>query len=219
MIALSDSQYKSPAFLEVIDQGVDMKMKLVFLFLIIISIVFSINAFCDGYKQRYLKGFLHDPNIPRWCRYTQYGDLHGKDRGKFLKKFGHTWIHIHHYCGGLYEIDYAIQHPENAAFHLLQGIGGFNYVLERMPRDHFFRHHVLFNKAKALMLLQNYAEAAKQYIEIIKIKSDYVPAYIGLSNAFLLMGDKGSALKVLKQANKKFPSNRVIKNQIMKLQK
>lgn len=197
-------------------------MKLVFLPLIIISIMCSIASglFADsGYILRYSKGFRQDPTIPQWCRYTHFGDLRMRDKEKFFKKFGPEWEHIHHYCQGLYEINYAIQHPKNADFYLREGIGGFNYVLERMRRNHFFRYNVLFHKAKALMLLKDYTEAAKQYMEIITVKNDYIPAYIGLSNAYVLIGDRISALKILEHANKQFPSNTAIENQMIKLQK
>ena len=192
-----------------------------FLSLAVLMIICSAisNSSGESYSERYSKGFRQDPTIPQWCRYTHFGDLRMRDKEKFFKKFGPEWEHMHHYCQGLYETSYAIQHPENAEFYLREGIGGFNYVLERMKRNHFFRYDVLFHKAKALMLLKDYTEAAKQYMEIIKVKKDYIPAYIGLSNAYVLIGDRISALKILEHAQKQFPSNTAIENQMIKLQK
>jgi tetratricopeptide (TPR) repeat protein len=60
----------------------------------------------------------------------------------------------------------------------------------------YFGQNINFSKAESLFVQKNYKEAIKNYENVIKQSSNYEPAWFGLQNTYLQLGDLVSAQKI-----------------------
>jgi len=68
--------------------------------------------------------------------------------------------------------------------------------------------------ADALREAKQTAEAVQQYEAVLALEDHCLPAYFGLSSAYLLSGDKVRAAETLKRARKLFAKNWLVRKQI-----
>lgn len=159
-------------------------------------------------------------HLPEYCLYTQGlpdGSAgmydHPLSTGKYRTMFGDTWHHLHHYCFGLDDLFNAANHEDPF---LRQGsyrksVGEFDYVLHHAPDDFILGAEIYVNKAFALQAMKQYGDAVEAYTAAIERKSDYVPAYIGLSSCFETLGDVGQALAIIESGLQQAPDSSALR--------
>ena len=147
----------------------------------------------------------------------KYGKLY-----KYYKIFGKNLTAMHHYCYGLKiikELPGKCNDQKCRNYELNLIISEFDYVLKHSDSKFIMRPELLMSKGNILLLLNKLGEAARSYQEAIKIKPNFVPAYIGLSRVYILVGDKKVAIKILQKGLKNVPDDKILKTELLKLTK
>ena len=157
-------------------------------------------------------------HLPEYCLYTQlmpdgdyglYGSPVSKEYGKM---FGPAFHHMHHYCFGLentYQASLEDEQPARLRLYS-QAVREFDYVLDRSTDDFVLKPEIYVNKGAALEVLGLYADAVEAYTNALTLKRDYVPAYIGLSNCFEVLGDPARALAMVDSGLQQVPGSEAL---------
>lgn len=156
--------------------------------------------------------------LPEYCLYTQARPdrepgLYGTPKSKeYAKLYGSAFHHMHHYCWGLDETYRALSEEEEQLRKGLyqSAINDFDYILLRSPDDFVLKPEIYVNKGAALEALGRCVDAVEAYTEALLLRSDYVPAYIGLSNCFEALGDPQRALTVVESGLQQVPGSELL---------
>lgn len=155
--------------------------------------------------------------LPNWCAYTQthtHVDSIGK---KYQQIFGPTWIHMHHYCFGLDQINIAMQNWSNETIrnrYLQLSIGEFDYILKRSDSNFILKPEILAKKGEVLLLVGKSMEAVQAFYEAIELRCEYIPAYTALADYFFRHNDTFQAQRILERGLKCVPGSEVLKNKL-----
>ena len=146
--------------------------------------------------------------LPPYCRYTQVirdqmpGGTNSAEIARWTRKMGNTFIHMHHYCIGLMDVNRAelmSKTPQDRRHHLSNSIWEFNYVIERSPPDFSMLPEILTKKGESLVKLGRGGESVIDLKRAIRIKADYWQAYAALSDHYREVGDRAQALEWLRK--------------------
>jgi len=165
---------------------------------------------------------------PEWYQDTQFLPQYCKDRAKggqssefnkWRKTFGEAFIHMHHFCNGVYAEQKARntinQHERNRW--LANVISEMQYV-----GKHCNTRCVLYSELHsrwgwALGEKGQLADAIQHYQLAIKAKPKYALAYARLSDLYVKLNQPGEARKVLEAGLKTKPGSRTLKRRLDKL--
>lgn len=130
-----------------------------------------------------------------------------------------NWVHMHHYCDCLRFTQRAVNSPNEAdkRDNLGQAIQGCDYVLGHVSENFYMRPMVLVSKGRALEIAKRPAEAIQAYETAIKLNPSYYKAYIGLSDAYLAIGDRKSALQAVESGLQIAPQSTGLQKRLSKL--
>lgn len=123
-------------------------------------------------------------------------------------QFGHeNWIHIHHYCDALVEVNRA-QHSNayERKRSLDNATGQFDYVLKNTRPDFFMQPDFHYGKGRALQLQNAEGAAIAEFQRAVEIRADFVPALIELVKFYKRTGKHDMALSVLRRGLEKSPA-------------
>ena len=146
--------------------------------------------------------------LPVYCRYTQVirdkmpGGNNSAEIARWTRQMGNTFIHMHHYCFGLMDVNRAAlmsRTPQDRRHHLGNSILEFNYVIERAPADFSLLPEILTKKGESLIKLGRGPEAVIDLKRAIRIKADYWQAYAALSDHYRGAGDQAQAREWLRK--------------------
>jgi tetratricopeptide (TPR) repeat protein len=161
--------------------------------------------------------------LPRWCqvnlltlRRTFHNDTQSasdelmKEREGWARTIGEdVFSYMHHYCMGLNVMNrYFDKEAELATApedkkelekkRLAGGLEEFNFVKDYLRQAHnVFYPELLLNEAVIYRELDDVQKAIGSLAEALKVKPDYVAAYLELSRTMKTAGDATEAKKVL----------------------
>lgn len=145
--------------------------------------------------------------LPPFCTHG-YGRYNFKNKG-----------FMNHLCPGLYALNAAqrIFEKNTAKKDALQEAEGhFSYTLGHV-QNFPFRSTVFIKRGTVYEMQGKMPKAVADYQEAIRIKSKNVHAYRALANAYLKMGNKKEAIKVIDAGLKIKPKSKTLLNQQKKL--
>lgn len=124
-----------------------------------------------------------------------------------------------HYCECLRFTQRAVNASNEAdkKDSLNQAIDGCNYALGHSDPNSYMRPMVLVSKGRALEIAKRPAEAIQAYETAIKLNPSYYKAYIGLSDAYLAIGDRKSALQAVETGIQIAPQSTGLQKRLAKL--
>lgn len=134
-------------------------------------------------------------------------------------QLGHeNWIHMHHYCDALVEVNRA-QHSNayERKRALDNATGQFDYVLKNTRPDFFMRPDFHYRKGLSLQLKNAEGAAIAEFRRAVEIKADFAPALIELVKFYKKTGKKDMALSALKQGLEKSPTNKSLRSRFQEL--
>jgi tetratricopeptide (TPR) repeat protein len=160
------------------------------------------------------------PMLPKWCqiRTIAHPRMFGQSRGenvpdsvmrenaKWAKIVGEDiYIFTHHYCRGLNWINrykkslgFTYNNVENDRdYALKKALSEFHFMRGRLRAKHKLYYPMLMNEAYVYKEQKDFVSAQRNYIEIIKLKPNYAPAYDEYAALLNLMGKNEDAIKVL----------------------
>jgi tetratricopeptide (TPR) repeat protein len=130
-----------------------------------------------------------------------------------------NWQHMHHYCDCVRFINraYTARNRYDRDEALQTAIGGCGYVLGHTKPDFYMRAEVMTQMAIGQKMLGQHAQAAGTLIKAIQFDSNYVPAYVELSDYYREMGDKKKALGLIVEGLKREPDSKRLKRSYKEL--
>jgi tetratricopeptide (TPR) repeat protein len=152
--------------------------------------------------------------LPQYCK----DRAAGRDE-KWRKTFGETFIHMHHYCAGIFAEQKAksAMNKQERANWLGLVVHQMKYVSGSCNTGHVLYPDLHTRWGWALSEQGQIAEAMQHYQLAIKAKRNYTLAYARLSELYLKTNQPDEARKVLESGLKASPSSRSLKRQLEKL--
>jgi len=166
--------------------------------------------------------------LPIYCKYTQIFRDHvpgGNDPAQidyYTKTMGTTFIHMHHYCWGLMNVNRASfisRTQQDRASNLFRSVQEFDYVLERAPVDFPYVPEILTRKGESLIRLDKGPEAVGTLQRAITTKPDYWPPYAALSDYYKDSGDVAKARDWLEKGLSASPDSQVLARRLAELKR
>lgn len=133
-----------------------------------------------------------------------------------------NWLHLHHYCDGLNFLNRSFKRGGDKTasdFDLRRAINNFDYVLDRASSDFVLLPEIMAQKARALRMLGQKAEAASLYARVISMRADYIPAYIALGDFYKESGDAKKARETYEAGLKQHPGHRSLVRRLNRLKR
>ncbi len=146
--------------------------------------------------------------LPPYCKYEPVirdnvpGGQDPVQTQKWQSILGYMWQHLHHYCWGLQQTNYAMlfapnEHERKA--YLQYSLPNFDYVIKYMKPDYVLLPEVLTKKGENLIRLGRAAEAMAPLQRAIEVKPDYWPPYAALADYYKEAGAPAKAREWLEK--------------------
>lgn len=138
--------------------------------------------------------------LPPYCD-AKIGSQNPSAVSHWDKTLGHgNWIHIHHYCGGLIELNryYKVVSAADRKGTLGRAVWEFNYTLNATSPDFSLRADAHFNRGRALLLLGKDGQALNDFSKALELNHDMPTASIELAKLYKKQGKQEQALGTLK---------------------
>ena len=171
--------------------------------------------------------------LPEYCKYTQaYRDrIPG---GQDLSKMEHWYAvmggrypmdgvfhHMHHYCRALQHRNYArffAKTKQERMYRWGSSIREIDYVIDRAPPDFMLLPEILTKRGESLLDLGKVSLAVVDFQRAMKLKPDYWPPYVQMSDYYKGTGDFQKAREYLEKALSYSPDAKSLKTRLMELE-
>jgi tetratricopeptide (TPR) repeat protein len=189
---------------------------------LLLCVIASVNSFqCQSAAAAALSDipgypdsiFGFDPReialLPKYCPYTKvYRDNVGgpnpqPDVDHWRQVMGPSFEHMHHYCNGLMDTNRALLLVRDQGarwFYLDAAIKEFNYVIRYADHEFVMLPEIWTKKGENLLRLGRTALGLQALNTAIKLKSDYWPPYVALSDHYKKAGQPAEARQWLEKA-------------------
>jgi tetratricopeptide (TPR) repeat protein len=175
-------------------------------------------------QYKYEQSLMH--MLPLYCRYTQdfINRFAGVDRTaeqeRWKKLMGPTFIHMHHYCYGLMNVNRAAflaTDTRDRQFNLDNSLLEFEYVIERANLDFPLLPEILTKKGESLLKLSRPGEAMIEFERAVKIKPNYESAYVAASDYYKEARQFAKAREWLEKGISAAPNGVTLKRRLSEL--
>lgn len=156
--------------------------------------------------------------LPQYCKDRAKGGQ-SREFNKWRRTFGDAFIHMHHYCNGVYAEQMSrktINQQERNRW-LASVIGEMQYVGRHCNSRCALYPELHTRLGWALGESGQVADAIGQLRLVIKAKPKYTLAYVRLSDLYVKMKQPDEARKVLEAGLKVKPTSRTLKRRLDKL--
>ena len=155
--------------------------------------------------------------LPRYCRDTMWFPArHSQRKDYWIGVMGKTFIHMHHYCWGLVNLNRA-RKSEVRLGRKMSGLNDvlndFRYVVNAAPPDFLLLPEIYTRIGEVELLLKNTQKANEAYEKARNLKSDYWPAYSQWVEFLISIGKRSEALELVKNGLKHSPEAKVLLDQ------
>jgi len=156
--------------------------------------------------------------LPQYCKDRAKGVSEGPFT-KWRKTFGEAYIHMHHYCGGVYAEHKARGTADNRKRGHWLGlvVHQMQYVSKACQVGCVLYPELHSRWGWALGESRQYDEAIKHYQLAIQAKKTYTTAYAGLSDLYIKISQPDDARKILDAGLKARPGSRKLQRRLKKL--
>lgn len=138
--------------------------------------------------------------LPPFCRTGFQGYLSGTDGSN-----------MNHLCPGLNALNDAQRSLGNSTqrgYALSEAIDHLSYTLRHPNPTHPLRPMVLVKRGNAYEMQGNMGKAIADYSQSVRVNPRYLYGYAALSDAYLKLGDKKSALSAIEDGLKVSPASK-----------
>ncbi len=158
--------------------------------------------------------------LPPYCKPRFQEDRYPEQARKWINILGKsTYLHIHHYCKGLFNLMKAqASIPPNETL-LRIALKQWDYVDQHWPHNSKLRPEMLVKRGDTLILLGQISEGLISYQTAMKKKPDYSLPYLRMADYFLKQGERDEALKWLDKGSRQAPRSNKIRRKLRQLKK
>lgn len=156
--------------------------------------------------------------LPPYCD-AKMGSRNPESASYWRNQMGHdNWLHIHHYCGGLLELNrYYRSSTGLKTPNLRNAVNQFNGMLNAFTPDFYLRPEVHLNRGRVLKFMGKEGEAIHDFQKALELDARLAPARIELANLYVKSGKKEQALDVLKKGLELSPSTKNLRRRYQEL--
>ena len=157
--------------------------------------------------------------LPQYCKDRAKGGQ-SPEFSKWRSTFGEAFIHIHHYCKGVFAEQKAksILDQRERARWIMSAASQMQKVSGSCKAGHVLYPDLHTRWGWALGEQGQIAEAIQHYQLALKAKRDYTLAYIRLSELYLDANQPDEARKVLESGLRAKPNSNALKKRLKKLE-
>ena len=157
--------------------------------------------------------------LPQYCKDRAKGK-NSSEWAKWRKTFGDTYIHMHHYCAGVFAEQKAKSELDKSKRDrwLMSVVSQMKYVSGACDTGCVLYPELHTRWGWALSEQGKNAEAIQHYQLALKAKRNYTLAYIRLSELYIKANQPDEARKVLESGLKAKPNSRALKKRLKKLE-
>jgi tetratricopeptide (TPR) repeat protein len=156
--------------------------------------------------------------LPQYCKDRAKGSQ-SPEWAKWSGTFGEAFIHMHHYCAGIFAEQKAKSAPNQheRANWLVKVLSQMKYVSGSCNAGCAIYPELHTRWGWALGRQGQTAEAIKHYQLAFQAKKNYAPAYARLSEVYLEINQPDEARKVLEQGLENSPKSSMLKRRLKEL--
>lgn len=183
----------------------------------ILFLVFGISVL--WHNQSIAEAWRQDTGLlPQYCKDRAKG-INSAEFAKWRGTFGDVFVHIHHYCSGIYAEQKAKSTLDpQARKRWLRGVAGeMHYVSRHCPARCALYPELHSRWGWALAEDGQPSEAIRHFQLAIKAKPKYPPAYAKLSDVYVEINQPDEARRVLNEGLKAKPGSRMLQRRLEKL--
>ena len=135
------------------------------------------------------------------------------------EKMGHeNWIHMHHYCSGLIELNrYYHGATGRQKANLGSAVNEFSGMIKGWTPDFYLRPEAHLNRGRAYKLMGHAGQALVDFQKALELDPRLAPASIELADLYKKMGKKNEALAVLKSGIEHNPDTKSLRRRYTEL--
>ncbi len=129
-----------------------------------------------------------------------------------------NWIHIHHYCSGLIELNrYYRSARGRQRANLGNAVNEFSGMLRAWTPDFFLRPEAHLNRGKAYRLMGNQGQALGDFLKALELNPRLTSATTELADLYRKTGKKAEALAVIRQGLEHSPESKSLRRRYQEL--
>lgn len=162
--------------------------------------------------------------LPSYCRQLSAGHYEANAQAyRVPGSFPAEMPHGHHYCHGLKSIARATAQSANKGAvqeELRAAVGEFQYVFghtEAIPEYFPYLAMVRTDLGRVYDRLGKPGDSSREFMEAIRLKPDYVAAYIGLIDFYRKLGNREDALKTASEGLTHVPESKTLQRRYREL--
>jgi tetratricopeptide (TPR) repeat protein len=158
-------------------------------------------------------------SLPPYCKEKIENTSHAENK-MWSDRFGaNTWLHLHHYCQGLNDINrYYLESDRARQRDLLSSaVNQFNYVVDHIPPDSFLLAEVYQNRGRAKLKLGNDSDGVADLQKAIELNPRITQTYFLLSDQFENSKNKVMALQVISDGLRYMPASKALQRRYQEL--
>jgi len=157
--------------------------------------------------------------LPQYCQDRAKG-WEVPEYQRWKKTFGDVFVHMHHYCGGIYAEQKArgTIDPRQRERWMRGVTGQMEYVSRHCSTKCAFYPELHSRWGWALGETGQVGEAIEHFQLAIRAKPKYVPAYAKLADLYIEIEQPDEARRVLEEGLKAKPGSRMLQKRLKKLE-
>jgi tetratricopeptide (TPR) repeat protein len=129
-----------------------------------------------------------------------------------------NWIHIHHYCGGLIELNrYYRSATGRKKANLRNAVNEFTGMVNAFTPDFFLLPEAYLNRGKAKKFMGKDGEAMDDFMKALEINPQLAAASLELADLYAKSGKKTEALAVLRKGLEQSPGTKSLRRHYQEL--
>lgn len=156
--------------------------------------------------------------LPPYCD-AKMGRKNPADVEYWRARMGHeNWIHMHHYCGGLVELNryYRAARGRQRA-NLGNAVNEFTGMINGWAPGFYLRPEAYLNRGRAYKIMRHEGKALEDFTKALELEPGLTQASVELADLYKTAGKKPEALDVLKRALERKPDSKVLKRRYAEL--
>lgn len=156
--------------------------------------------------------------LPAYCD-AKMGRQAPEAVAMWRERMGHdNWIHMHHYCGGLIELNrYYRGARGRQTANLGNAVNEFSGMLKAWTPDFYLRPEAHLNRGRAFKFMRHDGQALADFQKAVELDPGLAPASIELADLYKKLGKKDQALAVLKSGIERNPDKKSLRRRYAEL--
>lgn len=167
------------------------------------------------------------PYLPDYCKCKGAVNIDPRTKENLRKKWdrffskyphGENWVHLHHYCQGLLMLNRFYRGVGNPSALLKEAESQFNYMIKQSNPKFILVPEYHLKMGITQKLMGRDSKSLQHFTEAIKLKKDYVPAYVHIIDYYKEHNDFKNAIRTAKMGLKHSPNSKILKKELVEMQ-